>query len=119
MARPYITSEKATEPELRPWGGTVNWLTGIDKPNQCATLSSGIVCIAQGGAHDKHCHENSEELLYVVQGKGVQTIYYEDGTTEKFDIGPGGVIWVPRGVYHSTHNFEKEDCKLLAVYTER
>jgi len=52
-----------------------------------------------GYSHKLHMHPTQEEVIFVLDGKGV-TQTRED----KITIGPGSVVFVPAGVYHATIN---------------
>lgn len=43
-----------------------------------------------------HVHEREDELFYVLEGEHVFTV---DG--QEFPVGPGGVVFAPRGVPHA------------------
>jgi mannose-6-phosphate isomerase-like protein (cupin superfamily) len=48
-----------------------------------------------GHATERHYHRASEELYYVVEGRGEMEI---DG--ERADVGPGDAILIPPGAWH-------------------
>ncbi|WP_158737257.1 cupin domain-containing protein [Alteribacillus sp. YIM 98480] len=57
-----------------------------------------------GGAHELHTHPNAEEILYVIKGHGIAI-----SGDEEFDIGPGDLVFVPKGEKHffkNTHSTE-------------
>lgn len=43
-----------------------------------------------------HVHEHEDELFYVLEGEHVFTV-----GDEEFRVGPGGVVFAPRGVPHA------------------
>lgn len=43
-----------------------------------------------------HVHEHEDELFYVLEGEHVFTV-----AGEEFRVGPGGVVFAPRGVPHA------------------
>ncbi len=53
----------------------------------------------EGGGTNLHRHDQGDELFYVVSGTGVATL--EDAEEP---IGPGDVIFVPRGAIHMVGN---------------
>ena len=90
--------------------GRIKWLstpavTGAER------FSAGIVQLAPKEGHERHNHPDSEEMLYVISGEGIQTI---EG--EKQRITAGEMVHIPAGVYHSTINATWEPLRLLAVY---
>ncbi|MBV8142616.1 MAG: cupin domain-containing protein [Verrucomicrobia bacterium] len=76
-------------------------------------FSFGVVELAQGEGHARHNHPGSEEIIYVVSGKGEQMI--DDQPPVK--VGPGSSIYVPADVYHSTVNTGTETLQLIVVYS--
>ena len=77
-----------------------------------AVMSFGEVVLLPGLGHDRHNHPESEEILYVLSGEGMQMI--DDG--EPFPVKPGDTIYVPTAVFHSTKNTGWAPLRLLAVY---
>ncbi|MBB4931156.1 oxalate decarboxylase/phosphoglucose isomerase-like protein (cupin superfamily) [Lipingzhangella halophila] len=91
--------------------GSAKWYVQPDSiPG--AGLSFGEVVLNPGRGHDRHNHPESEEVLYVLSGTGRQMLNDE----EPFDVSPGDVIYVPRGMFHSTVNTGWTPMRLIAVY---
>ncbi len=76
-------------------------------------FSFGIVELAPGKGHARHNHPGSEEVIYVVSGKGEQMV--DDQPPVK--VGAGSSIYIPADVYHSTVNTGRETLKLIVVYS--
>lgn len=97
------------ETQQFPWG-TLKWMSapGVTGASE---FSAGIVQLKPGKGHERHNHPDSEEILYVVSGSGKQSV---DG--EQREIGPGEMVYIPRGVYHSTINTSWQPLVLVAVY---
>lgn len=51
--------------------------------------------LLKGGATERHYHKVSEELYYLLEGRGVMEI---DG--EEREVGPGDAILIPAGAWH-------------------
>ena len=68
-----------------------------------------------GKGHTRHNHEDSEEFIYFLEGKANQTIENEDGVQEK-ELGPGEMVYIPQGAYHSTINVGDGDLVFLCCY---
>lgn len=96
--------------QLFDWG-RIKWLISGDK-TPGAKLTFGQVILMPGKGHDRHNHPESEEVLYVLSGRGEQMINDE----EPFPITPGDTIYVPQAVFHSTVNTGWEPLQLLAIY---
>ncbi|WP_049995834.1 cupin domain-containing protein [Halococcus sediminicola] len=90
--------------------GRIKWLSTPDVTDS-EQLSAGIVQLAPKEGHERHNHPDSEEILYVISGEGIQTV---DG--EERRITAGEMVHIPAGAYHSTINATWEPLRLLAVY---
>jgi oxalate decarboxylase/phosphoglucose isomerase-like protein (cupin superfamily) len=108
-------SAKFVEPSSIPtW--TFDW--GIIKPLIATDNTEGGDCslmhviLFPGKGHDRHNHPGSDEILYILSGRGDQMI--DDG--EPKPVVPGDAVWIPKGVFHSTLNTSYEPMVILAVY---
>jgi mannose-6-phosphate isomerase-like protein (cupin superfamily) len=59
-----------------------------------------------------HVHETSEEVIYILTGKG--EIYF-DGKPEPVE--PGTCVYIPPGVVHSINNLSDEILKVAYVFS--
>ncbi|HEY4384565.1 MAG TPA: cupin domain-containing protein [Ktedonobacteraceae bacterium] len=91
--------------------GIIKWFVAPGQTPQ-ANLTFGEVILLPGKGHDRHNHPESEEVLYVLSGEGVQML----NDNEPFPIKPGDAIYVPIGQYHSTLNTGWAPLRLLAIY---
>jgi quercetin dioxygenase-like cupin family protein len=57
-----------------------------------------------------HSHDGYEETIYGLEGVMAWTV---DG--EQTDVGPGEVLFIPRGVVHRFDNDHEVDAKMLAI----
>src|SRR3954463_9216090 len=74
--------------------GQLSWLVnGREMPG--AEQTFGVVTIAPGKRNPLHAHPNCEELLYVLSGECSHKL-----GEELFELSPGSVIRIPRGVKH-------------------
>lgn len=63
--------------------------------------------------HKKHSHEDGDELMYILSGKGIGGVgEYE--TVQK----AGDTIYVPRGTVHWFYNPYDEPLEMLWLYTK-
>jgi oxalate decarboxylase/phosphoglucose isomerase-like protein (cupin superfamily) len=91
--------------------GSVKWFVQPDT-TPGATLSFGEVVLNPGQGHERHQHVTAEEVLYVLSGSGEQMLNDED----PFEIHPGDVIYVPKGMFHGTLNTGWSPLRLIALY---
>lgn len=92
------------------WGAIKWFVTPGSTPG--AVMTVGEVVLLPGQGHERHNHPNSEEVLYVLSGKGEQVL--NDG--QPFQVRAGDVIYVPMAQFHSTMNTGWEPLRLLAIY---
>jgi quercetin dioxygenase-like cupin family protein len=76
--------------------GHLSWLLGAgSEPIDGVEQTFGVVTINPGQRNPLHMHPNCEELLYVVAGTCDHLL-----GDEVYQLAPGSVIRVPRGVPH-------------------
>lgn len=92
--------------------GTIKWLV-TPHLDAGAGLTTGEVIIYPGQGHAVHRHPGEEEVIYVISGKGTQTV----GDGEPFDIAEGDAIYIPADTDHSTFNTTWSPLRLVVVYT--
>jgi quercetin dioxygenase-like cupin family protein len=60
----------------------------------------------------RHVHSREDELFYVLEG---ELVFELDGT--RYPVGPGGTVYLRRGVVHAYQNFTATDARLLIATT--
>ncbi|MSR83518.1 MAG: cupin domain-containing protein [Candidatus Latescibacteria bacterium] len=110
--RTFVQQEDV-QTQVFDWG-RLSWLS---EPTVTAAerFSAGVVRLAPGKGHTRHNHAYSEEILYVIAGRGLQMVELESGKVEE-EIGPGTLVHIPTAVYHSTVNTGSETMELIAIY---
>jgi len=58
------------------------------------------VIIEPGNYTHLHAHEDTEQLYYVISGRGQAVFNYPDGRKEEFGMQPEDVVYVPRNTKH-------------------
>ena len=101
------------ETQVFDWG-RLSWLS---EPlvTQAERFSCGVVTLEPGKGHERHNHPYSEEILYVIEGKGLQTVELPSSMLEK-EIIAGELVHIPTAIYHSTINSGDELLKMIAIY---
>ena len=92
--------------------GTIKWLV-TPHLDEGAGLTTGEVIVYPGQGHAPHQHPGEEEVIYVISGKGSQTV----GDGEAFDVSEGDAIYIPADTDHSTYNTGWSPLRLVVVYT--
>jgi oxalate decarboxylase/phosphoglucose isomerase-like protein (cupin superfamily) len=95
---------------------TFDW--GLIKPlvatenTEGPAMSLMHVVLLPGAGHDRHNHPESDEILYILSGRGEQMV----DDSETFRVGPGEAVFIPKAAFHSTLNTGWEPLVLLAIY---
>ena len=109
MSENYFVRSDDVSTQVLDWG-TLKWMA-TPEVNDSERFSAGVVRLEPGKGHDLHIHPESDEILYVVGGRGEQTV-----AGETREISAGEMVFVPEGVEHGTRNTGWETLTLLAVY---
>lgn len=109
VAKKRFVRSKDVETIQLNWG-TLKWMNTPETTGSEA-FSTGVVVLEPGKGHERHTHPNSEEILYILSGEGVQTVADEERSIE-----PGEMVYIPAGVEHSTMNSSWEPLRFLAIY---
>ena len=101
------------ETQVFDWG-RIQWLS---EPRVTGTerITAGVVTLEPGQGHQRHNHPGVEEILYVIEGEGIQMV--DLGNEERQTVRAGTMIHIPADIYHETINTGDRPMKLLAVYS--
>ena len=104
-----MATEKAEE--IRIGGIAIRFLVeGRASGGSVAVFEFDVA--AGGKVPTAHSHDAYEETIYGLGGILTMTV---DG--RRNEIGPGGVLCIPRGAVHRFDNFHGVDAKMLAIVT--
>ena len=70
-----------------------------------------------GHGHSRHIHDDADQIIFVVSGQGEHVVEQADGSSVREQVGPGSLIYIPKGNYHSTFNTGWEPLRVLAVFS--
>jgi oxalate decarboxylase/phosphoglucose isomerase-like protein (cupin superfamily) len=104
---------KEVETQVFDWG-RIQWLSE-PRVTGSRNITAGVVTLEPGKGHARHNHPGVEEILYVLEGEGVQMV--EGETPERRTVEAGTMIHIPPDVFHETINTGQGPMKLLAVYS--
>ena len=93
--------------------GTIKWMSE-PRVTHTERFTTGVVLLEPGKGHERHNHPGSEEILYVVSGKGDQMI--DIGGERWHGMTAGDLVHIPADVFHATINTGWEPLKMIAVY---
>lgn len=97
-----------------------SWTTAktlCDPEQTGGNISAVALYFKPGQGHARHNHPETEQLIYVISGKGEMMIEEPDGTQIKQTITGGSLVNIPKGAYHSTFNTGWEALRVFAVYS--
>ena len=92
-------------------------LTVAPEVNGAERFSGGILDLPPGQGHSRHNHPGSEEIIFVISGRGEQMIEDEQGNPVVAEVGPGCTIYGPESRFHSTLNTGSAPMQLFVVYS--
>lgn len=87
------------------------------KVNGAASFSAAVVTVPPGQGHARHNHPGSEEIIYILAGRGEQMVEDEDGTPHTRQVERGCCVFIPESRFHSTLNTGSEEMTIFVVYS--
>ena len=115
IATKQVISPRETETIVSSWV-TAKILASSDVSG-AEKMSAVSLYFNPGQGHARHNHPASEQLIFVIGGEGEMMIEDDAGRLVKTAIGPGSLVTIPRGAFHSTFNTSWEPLRILAVYS--
>ncbi|HEY0006561.1 MAG TPA: cupin domain-containing protein [Pyrinomonadaceae bacterium] len=83
----------------------------VDRTTSQIELCSLAEEVLPAGAKvGRHHHRQTEEVYYIVRGRGLMTV-----GEEVQEVGPGDAVYIPRGLSHTLENTGAEAITLLLV----
>jgi oxalate decarboxylase/phosphoglucose isomerase-like protein (cupin superfamily) len=104
---------RQVETQVFDWG-RIQWLSE-PRVTGARAITAGVVTLEPGKGHQRHNHPGVEEVLYVLEGEGLQMV--DRGVEERRTVRAGMMIHIPADIYHETINTGDRPMKLLAVYS--
>ena len=106
----YALAPQEALEDLDMGGGSVLSLkVAGQQSNGSVTVLEGVVL---SGGPPLHVHEAEDEVVICVEGQ----LAYQVGE-DRGALGPGGVLWFPRGVPHAVANLTHEPVRFVTVVT--
>lgn len=99
------------ETETLPWAASKWIVSPQSHPDTQLTVLETI--LPPGLSHELHVHEHSDEVIYVLSGRGKATV----GDEADRPVSPGDVLYIPAGIWHSTDNDGWEPLKMIVFYS--
>ena len=90
--------------------GSITWLANKTLL-EVDGMIVGRVVIKPGMENPRHCHPNSDEILYLLKGKLEHSL-----GDEKVILEEGDTLRVQAGIVHNAVNIGDEDADMIVVY---
>jgi mannose-6-phosphate isomerase-like protein (cupin superfamily) len=111
MPTAHITHESEQE-AVQLTGRAHKMIISPDHFGPAQNMAFGVADFPPRQHAPAHTHDQQEEILYVLSGRGEM---YFDGVPEPIE--PGSCIFVPPGVEHSIHNMSDDVLKVAYVFS--
>ena len=102
-------------PTKRTKGGEVRIIDS--RTFKAATnIAAAIVTVKPGGIRELHWHQNADEWLYFISGKGRMTIFATGGRARTMNFQAGDVGYIEKTLPHYIENTGDSDLKYLEMF---
>lgn len=90
-----------------------DWLLYIGPENSPSrNLTVGVATFPPGSTPPGHIHDEQEETVYIVSGRG--RLVTPAGVAE---LEPGTAVYIPMGLHHATESLGDEPLQLVSVFS--
>ena len=67
---------------------------------------------AKTSSHKRHIHQDAEEVIYILSGRGMSGV-----GDKEMEMGKGDTMFIPRGAVHWFYNPYDEPVEMIFIYT--
>ena len=96
-------------------GGTFRLATMAEWPAS-TSISGGVMTIRPGAMLGLHWHPSSNEMNYVLRGRGQVALFGAGGRSRLAACGPGDIAYYPQGFGHAIINTGSEDLEIVQIW---
>ena len=90
-------------------------LTVLFSPaNGSPQMTTAISKVPAGGMLPWHAHEDSDEIIFVMQGQGLAS---HENLESPIEIFPGKALYMPKGKKHCIENKGSEEIRLYCTFS--
>jgi mannose-6-phosphate isomerase-like protein (cupin superfamily) len=98
-----VYTRRLSESPRHPRGGQISYLLFTAPDAGAENLSITWVEGEPESEQGRHAHHKSEQVYVIVQGRGLMHV-----AGEEEEVGPGTLVFVPKGALHSIRNLGSE-----------
>ena len=96
-------------------GGRVRIVDSRNFP-AAKTIAGALVEVDPGAMRELHWHPNTDEWLYVIEGRARMTVFAAAGNARTFDYQAGDVGYVPFAMGHYIENLGDQPVRFLEMF---
>ncbi|HWZ59105.1 MAG TPA: cupin domain-containing protein [Gemmatimonadaceae bacterium] len=93
-------------------GGTLRVASSVEFPIS-TTMTGAFMTLKPGALRAMHWHPNADEWQYWLSGRGRVTLFGSSGRARTEDIGPGQVVYIPRGFGHHIESTGPDEAHII------
>jgi oxalate decarboxylase len=93
-------------------GGSLRVVSSVEFPVS-TTMTGAIMTLKPGALRAMHWHPNADEWQYWMSGRGRVTLFGSSGRVRTEEVGPGGVVYIPRGFGHHIESIGTDEAHII------
>lgn len=112
MGKAFVKSVKDVVPVCPPkHEGTDSWPLVTPKLGGGDSIEFFVTEIRPGGAALEDIHETADHVYFFISGRGYSIV---EG--QRFDVGPGDALWIPRNSVHELKVIGNETLRFTVLF---
>jgi oxalate decarboxylase len=93
-------------------GGTIRIASSVEFPVS-TTITGAYMTLKPGALRAMHWHPNADEWQYYLSGRVRVTLFGSSGRSRTEEVGPGEVVYIPRGFGHHLESVGPEEARIV------
>jgi oxalate decarboxylase len=96
-------------------GGTLRIASSVEFP-MSTTMTGAYMTLKPGALRAMHWHPNADEWQYYLAGRVRVTLFGSSGRSRTEEVGPGQVVYIPRGFGHHIENLGPDQARIVLAF---
>jgi oxalate decarboxylase len=96
-------------------GGTIRIASQVEFPVS-TTMTGAFMTLKPGALRTMHWHPNADEWQYWMSGRGRVTLFGSSGRARTEEVGPGEVVYIPRGFGHHIESIGTDEAHIIIAF---